>query len=451
VPPPSQGAVARAEKSHVALLRSAQTVFAERGYAAASTEEIARTAGVSKSLIYRHFGNKAKLFGVAVVEPFLSFLDEFAADWEAEFSATQPVEATTERFISVLYQRMCGARPMLAALLSVSLQSTGPGADLLAIRPPLERLFERVTEEHHKTAARYGISGIDPPLTVRTTFGLVFALAVMDGWLLGSMDTAPDPARVASQLSEFVTAGVTRRTPGAADIHHSLARNAEAGDGAHSVSAGDSTGSGSRERRSWGTAPPEMLEAAAELFAEKGYTATSTKEVALRCGVSESLLFWHFPTKDTLFLRSVFEPFMRSLEAFADEWDRRDRPDRDTVEDAAHTFILRLHAWIRGERRLLVAMINVDILGSHPGAAFPEIRGELRRLFELLEAEHVRVRELYGHRPLDPAVIVRLTFGAVLAVVVFDDWLFAGVDPPPSSERLQDELVAYLSAVTSRK
>jgi AcrR family transcriptional regulator len=40
---------------------AASEVFAERGYAAASLEEIARRAGVTKPIIYRHFASKKDL------------------------------------------------------------------------------------------------------------------------------------------------------------------------------------------------------------------------------------------------------------------------------------------------------------------------------------------------------------------------------------------------------
>lgn len=42
----------------------------------------------------------------------------------------------------------------------------------------------------------------------------------------------------------------------------------------------------------------EILEIAAELFAEQGYLATSTRALAQRAGVSEGLIFHHFGTKE---------------------------------------------------------------------------------------------------------------------------------------------------------
>jgi AcrR family transcriptional regulator len=45
------------------------------------------------------------------------------------------------------------------------------------------------------------------------------------------------------------------------------------------------------------------LIAAAELFSQKGYAATTTREIAQRAGVSEGALFKYFATKEALFER----------------------------------------------------------------------------------------------------------------------------------------------------
>jgi AcrR family transcriptional regulator len=48
------------------LLGVARAVFAEHGYAAASVEEIAERAGVSKPVVYDHFGGKDGAYAVVV-------------------------------------------------------------------------------------------------------------------------------------------------------------------------------------------------------------------------------------------------------------------------------------------------------------------------------------------------------------------------------------------------
>ena len=45
----------------------------------------------------------------------------------------------------------------------------------------------------------------------------------------------------------------------------------------------------------------QILRAAVELFARKGFTGTTTKEIAQSVGVSEAMLFRHFASKDELY------------------------------------------------------------------------------------------------------------------------------------------------------
>ena len=48
------------------LIEVGRTLFAERGYEAASVEEIAGRANVSKPVVYEHFGGKEGLYAVIV-------------------------------------------------------------------------------------------------------------------------------------------------------------------------------------------------------------------------------------------------------------------------------------------------------------------------------------------------------------------------------------------------
>lgn len=55
-----------------------------------------------------------------------------------------------------------------------------------------------------------------------------------------------------------------------------------------------------RERRKEAR-PGELLDAALDLFVEKGFAATRSEEVAARAGVSKGTLFLYFPSKEELF------------------------------------------------------------------------------------------------------------------------------------------------------
>jgi AcrR family transcriptional regulator len=52
--------------------------------------------------------------------------------------------------------------------------------------------------------------------------------------------------------------------------------------------------------------PQELLDAALELFVEKGFSATRAEEVAARAGVSKGTLYLYYPSKEDL-LKAVIE------------------------------------------------------------------------------------------------------------------------------------------------
>jgi len=75
-----------------------------------------------------------------------------------------------------------------------------------------------------------------------------------------------------------------------------------------------------RERRKEAR-PGELLEAALDLFVEKGFAATRSEEVAARAGVSKGTLFLYFPSKEELFKAVVRENVVRPVAESASQVD----------------------------------------------------------------------------------------------------------------------------------
>ncbi|MFC7322579.1 TetR/AcrR family transcriptional regulator [Halobacillus campisalis] len=65
----------------------------------------------------------------------------------------------------------------------------------------------------------------------------------------------------------------------------------------------------------------KILEAAIEIFAEKGYAATSTSEIAKKAGVAEGTIFRHYKTKKELLISIVTPGIIKlTVPFFADQF-----------------------------------------------------------------------------------------------------------------------------------
>jgi AcrR family transcriptional regulator len=91
----------RTEATRNRLVRTARLLFAEKGYAAASTEEILTAASVSRGAMYHHFADKKALFQAA----FEAVEEELAAQVVAAAAAeSAPLAQLRRGFASFLDQ-----------------------------------------------------------------------------------------------------------------------------------------------------------------------------------------------------------------------------------------------------------------------------------------------------------------------------------------------------------
>ena len=86
-----------------------------------------------------------------------------------------------------------------------------------------------------------------------------------------------------------------------------------------------------RERRKQDR-PGELLEAALDLFVEKGFAATRVEEVAARAGVSKGTLFLYFPSKEDLFKAVVRENVVAPVAQGAAEVAQFQGPTAELLE-----------------------------------------------------------------------------------------------------------------------
>jgi TetR/AcrR family transcriptional regulator len=81
--------------------------------------------------------------------------------------------------------------------------------------------------------------------------------------------------------------------------------------------------------------PGELLDAALELFVEKGFAATRAEEVAARAGVSKGTLFLYFPSKEELFKAVVRE----NIAGRFGEWNQEFEAFEGSASDMVRYFM----------------------------------------------------------------------------------------------------------------
>src|SRR3954462_10932854 len=77
--------------------------------------------------------------------------------------------------------------------------------------------------------------------------------------------------------------------------------------------------------------PGELLDAALDLFVEKGFAATRSEEVAARAGVSKGTLFLYFPSKEELFKAVVRENISGRFAEWNEEFEAFEGTSADMV------------------------------------------------------------------------------------------------------------------------
>jgi AcrR family transcriptional regulator len=107
-----------------------------------------------------------------------------------------------------------------------------------------------------------------------------------------------------------------------------------------------------------------ILDAATQLFAERGYTQTSMRDIATRTDISLSVLYRQFTSKDELYSATLLAPFLESFEEFAAAWSSQiDIPWGD--EELIGEFVRDLYASLSVNRKLLVTLLAAgDDTGS---------------------------------------------------------------------------------------
>jgi AcrR family transcriptional regulator len=166
-----------------------------------------------------------------------------------------------------------------------------------------------------------------------------------------------------------------------------------------------------------------MLAAARELFAIKGFAAT-TREIADKATVTEQLLFNHFGSKQRLFALAVVHPFEEFVEAQLAEWQAAAEAGLEPP-DMMHEYVAGLYT-LAVEHRAVFLALNSNPFGAHA-----------QPVLDRLEAATAEIAARHGY-VFDAHIAVRIVYTAVTTIALHRESL--------QGSRTVDDVVNELSA-----
>lgn len=168
------------------LLQVGRSLFAERGFEATSVEEIAAKAGVSKPVVYEHFGGKEGLYAVIVdreMQKLLGMVD----DALTEDHPRRLLEQAALALLTYIEQDTDGFRILVRD--SPVAQSTGTFASLIV---------DIAGQVEHLVAAEFKARGLDAKFAPMYSQMLVGMVALTGQWWVDVRK--PKKADVAAHL-----------------------------------------------------------------------------------------------------------------------------------------------------------------------------------------------------------------------------------------------------------
>jgi len=179
------------------LLDVGRALFAERGFDGTSVEEVAARAGVSKPVVYEHFGGKEGLYAVVVdreVRRLLTAMTE-----ELDVSGMHPREVLERAALRLLdYVEDCTDGFRILVRDSPVASSAGTFATLISdITRQVEHLMAR-------EMANRGLPADSAPMYAQMLVGMV---ALTGQWWLDTR--RPDKATVAAHLVNLAWNGLS--------------------------------------------------------------------------------------------------------------------------------------------------------------------------------------------------------------------------------------------------
>jgi len=178
------------------LLDVGRSLFAQRGFDATSVEEIALRAGVSKPVVYEHFGGKEGLYAVVVDREMRALLEAITGALTSGGRPRDLLEQAAFALLDYVETSTDGFRILVRD--SPVAQSTGTFASLIS---------DAASQVEHLMAGQFRARGFDPAFAPMYAQMLVGMVALTGQWWLD--ERRPDKADVAAHLVNLAWNGLS--------------------------------------------------------------------------------------------------------------------------------------------------------------------------------------------------------------------------------------------------
>lgn len=195
-----------------------------------------------------------------------------------------------------------------------------------------------------------------------------------------------------------------------------------------------------------------ILEAAIEIFSEKGYSATSTNEIAKKAGVAEGTIFRHYKTKKDLLL-SIIAPTMAKFIApfIIRDFNKVLLSEYQSFEDFLKAVIINRMEFAK--RHLPMIKILIQEIPFHP-----ELREQFKdHVLNQVVERFTFIVETYQKKgeiiDMPTQSVIRLTASSILGFVIGKFLIFpeANWDEEEEIERTIQFILRGLSASSKMK
>ncbi|HEY9052668.1 MAG TPA: TetR/AcrR family transcriptional regulator [Gammaproteobacteria bacterium] len=202
-----------------------------------------------------------------------------------------------------------------------------------------------------------------------------------------------------------------------------------------------------RWRRRKEARPEEILYAALELFAEKGYAATRMNDVAKQAGISKGTLYLYFNNKEAIFhsvVQEMITPKLKQVEELV-------KLHEGTAEELLRQLIMHWWENIAESQLSSIPKLIISESGNFPELAeffVNTVVKRARKLFVDVIRKGIKQKEFADH---NPNTLARLVMAPMIQMVIWKHSLKPFDDAQNTREYIELHIELIIKALKKQK